>query len=289
EATRARGRAAAGGCLLPPGRSAVRGRRATGGHRGSRRAAKVVARVVAARAAGSDVRSARLRGASRARRRFRRRARCHARLVRPPRQQRHRRAAARPRGCARRRNRDHLGVRECTLSRNREGTAMSSVLSAQALYAQLALPDSPAIIDVRDEAERSRESRFIPGSFRAARDEVARCARTLARGRPVVVCSTAGRNDEGTVAALVALGHPAFVLEGGLESWLGAGFATVRSRPELHAPGGSRWITRERPKIDRLACPWLVRRFIDPDAAFFYTPPHQVRAEAQALRAEPYD
>jgi len=166
---------------------------------------------------------------------------------------------------------------------------MSSVISAQALYAQLALPDSPAIIDVREEAERSRESRFIPGSFRAARDEVARCARTLARGRPVVICSSDGRNDEGTVAALVALGHPAFVLEGGLESWLGAGFATVRSRPELHAPGGSRWITRERPKIDRLACPWLVRRFIDPDAAFFYTPPHQVRAEAQALRAEPYD
>ena len=50
-----------------------------------------------------------------------------------------------------------------------------------------------------------------------------------------------------------------------------------------------RWVTRERPKIDRLACPWLVRRFIDPRASFFYTPAHQVRAESQALRAEPYD
>jgi rhodanese-related sulfurtransferase len=166
---------------------------------------------------------------------------------------------------------------------------MSPAISAEALYAKLALPDSPAIIDVRDEPERARESRFIPGSLRAVRDDLARCARALARGRPVVICSMDGRADEDALAALVALGHPAFALEGGLEGWLRAGFAAVRSRPDLRAPGGSRWITRERPKIDRLACPWLVRRFIDPDAAFFYTPPHQVRAEAQALQAEPYD
>jgi hypothetical protein len=50
-----------------------------------------------------------------------------------------------------------------------------------------------------------------------------------------------------------------------------------------------RWITRERPKIDRLACPWLIRRFIDPEAQFFYTPPHRVRTDAKALDAEPYD
>ena len=42
-------------------------------------------------------------------------------------------------------------------------------------------------------------------------------------------------------------------------------------------------------EVDRLACPWLVRRFIDPGAAFFYTPAHLVRSESQALRAEPYE
>jgi hypothetical protein len=60
-------------------------------------------------------------------------------------------------------------------------------------------------------------------------------------------------------------------------------------RRELRVSGGSRWVTRERPKIDRLACPWLIRRFIDPYALFFYVPAHRVRAEAEALGAEPYD
>ena len=50
-----------------------------------------------------------------------------------------------------------------------------------------------------------------------------------------------------------------------------------------------KWITRERPKIDRIACPWLIRRFVDPDAEFLYVPPQQVKAEAQRLGAIPYD
>jgi hypothetical protein len=51
----------------------------------------------------------------------------------------------------------------------------------------------------------------------------------------------------------------------------------------------SKWITRERPKIDRIACPWLVRRFIDPQAQFLYVPSAQVLARASAEQAIPYD
>jgi hypothetical protein len=51
----------------------------------------------------------------------------------------------------------------------------------------------------------------------------------------------------------------------------------------------TRWITRERPKIDRIACPWLVRRFIDPRAQFFYVPVDRVFEDAQRLEAVPYD
>jgi hypothetical protein len=53
--------------------------------------------------------------------------------------------------------------------------------------------------------------------------------------------------------------------------------------------GASRWITRERPKIDRIACPWLVLRFIDPKAKFLYVPPERVMAEGREHDAEPYD
>ena len=50
-----------------------------------------------------------------------------------------------------------------------------------------------------------------------------------------------------------------------------------------------KWITRERPKIDRIACPWLIARFIDPEAEFLYVPTLQVLTQAEALGATPYD
>lgn len=50
-----------------------------------------------------------------------------------------------------------------------------------------------------------------------------------------------------------------------------------------------KWITRERPKIDRIACPWLIRRFVDPQAEFLYVPAAMVLSEARRLGAIPYD
>lgn len=50
-----------------------------------------------------------------------------------------------------------------------------------------------------------------------------------------------------------------------------------------------KWITRERPKIDRIACPWLISRFVDPEAEFIYVPREQVVAEAERQGAIPYD
>lgn len=50
-----------------------------------------------------------------------------------------------------------------------------------------------------------------------------------------------------------------------------------------------KWITRERPKIDRIACPWLIRRFVDPEAEFVYVPREQVFDKANELNGIPYD
>jgi hypothetical protein len=67
--------------------------------------------------------------------------------------------------------------------------------------------------------------------------------------------------------------------------------STVRSNTlrNLFPKGPSRWVTRERPKIDRIACPWLVLRFVDPKAEFLYVPTDQVIATGKAQDAEPYD
>jgi hypothetical protein len=50
-----------------------------------------------------------------------------------------------------------------------------------------------------------------------------------------------------------------------------------------------KWVTRERPKIDRLACPWLISRFIDTDAEFLYVPTRDVASTAQSCGAIPFD
>jgi hypothetical protein len=51
----------------------------------------------------------------------------------------------------------------------------------------------------------------------------------------------------------------------------------------------TRWITRERPKIDRIACPWLIKRFIDPEAEILFAPTLEVLDRAQRLKAVAFD
>ena len=69
--------------------------------------------------------------------------------------------------------------------------------------------------------------------------------------------------------------------------------STSKITAELNALFGARrptkWITRERPKIDRIACPWLILRFIDPKAEFLYVPPNEVFAAAEREKAVAYD
>lgn len=50
-----------------------------------------------------------------------------------------------------------------------------------------------------------------------------------------------------------------------------------------------KWITRENAKVDRVACPWLIRRFVDPEAEFLFVPADRVRQLAEELHATPYD
>lgn len=49
------------------------------------------------------------------------------------------------------------------------------------------------------------------------------------------------------------------------------------------------WVTRERPKVDRVACPWLIRRFVDPDAEFLFVPAGEVMATTELTGATPFD
>jgi chromate resistance exported protein len=80
-------------------------------------------------------------------------------------------------------------------------------------------------------------------------------------------------------------GTDACYLEHGITGWSELG---LPRRRKLGA-GSDGWVTRERPKIDRIACPWLIRRFIDPEARFLFAPTERVFAVAAETGANAYD
>ena len=162
-------------------------------------------------------------------------------------------------------------------------------LAPRSLYSLLGSAESPLVVDVRRPAAFDADDRLLAGAVRADED-LARFAVRHASGRCVVAYCVAGHEvSQEAAARLRQAGVNAAYLEGGIEAWIAAGLPTIRRRPDWRVPGGSRWITRERPKIDRIACPWLIRRFIDPLARFDYVPSPKVIAEAKARDAVPYD
>jgi len=133
---------------------------------------------------------------------------------------------------------------------------------------------------------------------------VAAFAASRARGRIIVYCVYGHNVSEDAVNILRNAGWDAHTLAGGIEGgqegadtpeaiagWRADRPLLIRKRPDLGVTGEqpSRWITRERPKIDRIACPWLVRRFIDPRAEFLYVESARVLSEAGRLKAVAYD
>ena len=87
------------------------------------------------------------------------------------------------------------------------------------------------------------------------------------------------------------MGRTTRPLEGGYEGWAAAGLPFVAKqefdRVAPHRP--SLWVTRRRPKLDRVACPWLIRRFLDPQARFLFVEPDQVLAVVQECGGIPFD
>jgi rhodanese-related sulfurtransferase len=150
------------------------------------------------------------------------------------------------------------------------------------------------LIDVRRLPTFSSEERMIAGATWRDPAAVGDWLKFLPRHRDITVYCVHGHEiSKNTCAALRAAGLNADYLEGGIEAWVAAGGPTIRKDASLSIPSAvncpSRWITRERPKIDRIACPWLIRRFIDPCAEFLYVPSTEVLAVAKARQVIPYD
>ncbi len=161
---------------------------------------------------------------------------------------------------------------------------IETAVSPSELSRRLAAFPGVAVVDVRRAHAFAEDPHVIPGALRRLPEAVADWADELERWRDVVVYCVAGHEvGSGVAAELRARGLAARHLAGGLAAWRESGGRVVP-----HAPP-SRWVTRARPKIDRIACPWLVRRFIDPAAEIHYVPASEVRTFAANRGATPFD
>ncbi len=164
-------------------------------------------------------------------------------------------------------------------------------ISPEKLSRLIGTPNTPVLIDVRTDEDFAADPRFIPGASRrphaAASDWAA-----LYKGRDTItICQRGLKLSEGASAWLRQAGSPSEVLEGGFEAWRQAKLPLLSAAklPRADAQGRTVWVTRARPKIDRIACPWLVRRFIDPQAVFLFVAPSEVQAVGERFGATPFD
>ena len=164
-------------------------------------------------------------------------------------------------------------------------------ISSDKLSRLIGTAKAPALIDVRTDEEFAAEPRLIPGAIRRSHRNVQEWAADFVGQSVIVICRDGGGLAEGTAAWLRHIGIIAETLEGGHTAWKGAELPTVAADrlPKRDARGRTVWVTRSRPKIDRIACPWLIRRFIDPAAVFLFVTPAEIDAVAERFGAVPFD
>ncbi len=166
-----------------------------------------------------------------------------------------------------------------------------SSLSPHHLALLIGTQRAPVIVDVRRNEDFDADPYLIPGSIRRDADAIDTWGPALA-GKSVAVVSLDGRSAcQGVAAWLRHKGIDAKSLEGSFETWRSGGNLLTRAAmmPSPDASGRTVWVTRERPKIDRIACPWLIQRFVDPEAVFLFVEPAQVASVAKQFSATPFD
>ena len=151
--------------------------------------------------------------------------------------------------------------------------------------------NAPVIVDLRIDDDFVEDPDLIPGARRHPYDDITALLPELADRAVVVYCQKGRKISQGVVSQLRGQGIRAENLQGGHFAWRDAGEMLVPAAkiPPAGPTGGSVWVTRHRPKVDRMACPWLIRRFVDPAAQFLFVSPGEVLAVAEKFGAAPYD
>jgi rhodanese-related sulfurtransferase len=166
-----------------------------------------------------------------------------------------------------------------------------NAISPDKLVRLIGTPGCPAIIDLRSDAELAADPRSIPGARRRSFAALAEWAPDFVGRAVILACQNGDAPSHGAAAWLRQAGAEAELLEGGYAGWVGAGYSLLNEEPvpPRDAAGRTLWVTRARPKVDRIACPWLIRRFIDPDALFLFVAAPEVAGVAERMGATAFD
>lgn len=155
----------------------------------------------------------------------------------------------------------------------------------------IGLPDCPIVVDVCIDADHAEDPFCIPGSIRHSHQDIQGLIQRLDGQPSVIVCQKGKKLSQGVVSWLRGNGLHSEYLSGGMYGWRDTKDAPRVPSNALPAPvdGATLWVTRHRPKIDRVACPWLIRRFIDRQARFLFVAPAEVADVADKFGATPFD
>lgn len=166
-----------------------------------------------------------------------------------------------------------------------------NAISSDKLSKIIGTPRAPLLLDVRSTEDFEADPRLIPGASRIDDQALPELVPRLAGSAAIVVCQAGHKRSQGAAAWLRAEGCPAEYLEGGFEAWKTADLPLIRPDrlPPRDARGRTVWVTRSRPKIDRIACPWLIRRFLDTHAVILFVAPSEVLGVAEQYNAAPFD
>jgi rhodanese-related sulfurtransferase len=165
-------------------------------------------------------------------------------------------------------------------------------ISPKDLWNAIATRSAPQVIDVRRRDAYEQSAQLLPSAIRRDAAKTGQWTSDLDPARPIAIACKAGHEmSQSAVAQLRADGIDARVMEGGYEGWAKAGLPFVaKVELERFAPRRpSVWVTRRRPKIDRIACPWLIRRFLDPHARILFVDPDEVVNVARESGGVPFD
>jgi rhodanese-related sulfurtransferase len=166
-----------------------------------------------------------------------------------------------------------------------------NIIPVEKLARLIGTPHCPVLVDVRTEDDFNANPRLVPSSMRRSHANASDWAAELAGRSSIVICQKGAKLSQGVAAWLRHAGSSAEALEDGFEGWHKANLPTVAAA-KLPAPdkhGRTIWVTRARPKVDRIACPWLIRRFVDPRAVFLFVNPSEVDGVAERFAATPFD